>query len=37
MKLLNTELLLSPYNWLTILLMLLFGFMLVALISPQQG
>lgn len=37
MKLLNAELLRSPYNWLTILLMLLFGFMLVALISPQQG
>lgn len=37
MKLINLELMASPYNWATVFLMLLFGFMLVALISPQQG
>lgn len=35
-RLINTELLASPYNWAVVLTMLLFGLFLVALISPQE-
>lgn len=37
MKLINTDLLLSPYNWATIILMALFGLAFLAVAFPSDN
>lgn len=37
MQLINLDLLKSPYNWLTVVLMIGFGLMMVALVSPEES
>lgn len=36
-KIINLDLLKSPYNWLTVILMVSLGLLLLAVIAPQQA
>lgn len=35
-RLINSEIMASPYNWATVLIMLTFGMILLALVAPQN-
>lgn len=36
MRFVNTELLTSPYNWIIVAVMVLFGLAMLAIVSPQE-
>lgn len=37
MSLINFELMRSPYNWATVVIMALFGIALIAIVSPERS
>lgn len=36
MRFINTEIISQPYNWVTVIIMALFGLALLAIVSPQE-